>query len=169
MTIISNGPLAEHPWQYQKQVQTSDTVSLRDPHQRVNNASVDYMIRLLIRTFHYVYLIICYYRLIAIKEAKEKSKGLHSRLSLVDNRVENRKRSNLKAAPNGGINNSTIAKSKIASDVIQETDEPFMSAEGFDFNQTIQSPYIGSPSMAGPLTRYRFSGCNNEEVNHIKK
>ena len=105
--------------------------------------------------------------MIAIKEAKEKSKGLHSHRSLVDNRVENRKRSNLKAATNGGINNSTIAKSTTTSDVIQETDEPFMSAESFDFNQTIQSPYIGSPSMAGPLTRYRFSSCNNEEVNHI--
>ena len=63
----------------------------------------------------------------------------------------------MKAATNGGINNSTIAKSTTTSDVIQETDEPFMSAESFDFNQTIQSPYIGSPSMAGPLTRYSFS------------
>ena len=74
----------------------------------------------------------------------------------------------MKAATNGGINNSTIAKSTTTSDVIREIDEPFMSAESFDFNQTIQSPYIGSPSMAGPLTRYRFSSCNNEEVNHIK-
>ena len=71
------------------------------------------------------------------------------------------------ASTKGGINNGTIVKSTTISDVIKETDEPFMSAESFDFNQTIQSPYIGSPSMAGPLTRYCFSSCNNEEVNHI--
>ena len=73
----------------------------------------------------------------------------------------------MKAATKGGINNGTIVKSTTISDVIKETDEPFMSAESFDFNQTIQSPYIGSPSMAGPLTRYRFSSCNIEELNHI--
>ena len=61
------------------------------------------------------------------------------------------------ASTKGGINNGTIVKSTTISDVIKETDEPFMSAESFDFNQTIQSPYIGSPSMAGPLTRYSFS------------
>ena len=116
--------------------------------------------------FRDVSLITCYYRLIAIKEVKEKSKGSHSR-SLVDNRVENRKKSNLKASTKGGISNGTVVKSTTISDVIKETDEPFMSAESFDFNQTIQSPYIGSPSMAGPLTRYRFSSCNNAEVNHI--
>ena len=110
-------------------------------------------------TFHEVSLIIWYYCLIAAKEAKEKSKDSHSR-SLVDNRVEGRKRSTLKAATRGGIANGTIVKSTTISDVIK--DEPFMSAESFDFNQTIQSP-----SMAGPLTRYRFSSCNNEEVNHI--
>ena len=71
------------------------------------------------------------------------------------------------ASTKGGINNGTIVKSTTISDVIKETDEPFMSAESFDFNQTIQSPYIGSPSMAGPLTRYRFSSCNIEELNHI--
>ena len=73
----------------------------------------------------------------------------------------------MKAATKGSVNNRATVKSKTISDVIKETDEPFMSAESFDFNQTIQSPYIGSPSMAGPLTRYCFSSCNNEEVNHI--
>ena len=73
----------------------------------------------------------------------------------------------MKAATKGSVNNRTTIKSTTISDVIKETDEPFMSAESFDFNQTIQSPYIGSPSMAGPLTRYCFSSCNNEEVNHI--
>ena len=73
----------------------------------------------------------------------------------------------MKASTKGGISNGTVVKSTTISDVIKETDEPFMSAESFDFNQTIQSPYIGSPSMAGPLTRYCFSSCNNEEVNHI--
>ena len=73
----------------------------------------------------------------------------------------------MKAATKGSVNNRATVKSKTISDVIKETDEPFMSAESFDFNQTIQSPYIGSPSMAGPLTRYRFSSRNNEEVTHI--
>ena len=74
----------------------------------------------------------------------------------------------MKAATKGSVNNRTTIKSTTISDVIKETDEPFMSAESFDFNQTIQSPYIGSPSMAGPLTRYCFSSCNNEEVNLTK-
>ena len=31
--------------------------------------------------------------------------------------------------------------------------EQFVAAEKFDFNQPIASPYLQSPSMAGPMTR----------------